>query len=119
MNKHYLFSYGTLQQPDVQLANFGRLLTGSPDTLAGYRVDMVEITDPKVLAQSGAAFHPILRFSGNASDRITGSVFAVTDVEIEQSDRYEVDDYQRISVTLASGLTAYVYVERNSKTNQD
>ena len=43
-----LFSYGTLRQPDVQLANYGRLLAGEADTLRGYRLIPVEITDPAV-----------------------------------------------------------------------
>ena len=119
MTHLYLFSYGTLQQAAVQMSNFGRMLTGVPDTLDGYRVDMVEITDPIVLAQSGLAFHPILRFTGDANDSVTGTAFAVTPMEIEQADRYEVDDYQRISVTLSSGVSAYVYVERTTAHQQD
>jgi hypothetical protein len=31
-----LFSYGTLQDRAVQVANFGRLLLGRPDSLPGY-----------------------------------------------------------------------------------
>lgn len=31
-----LFSYGTLQDPAVQMANFGRLLEGTADQLVGY-----------------------------------------------------------------------------------
>ena len=112
MTNLYLFSYGTLQQPHVQMANLGRLLTGAPDTLVGYRVDSVEITDPLVLAQSGTAFHPILRYSGDETDTVIGTAFAVTCVEIEQADRYEVKDYQRVAVTLHSGTRAWVYVER-------
>jgi hypothetical protein len=108
----FLFSYGTLQLPYVQLANFGRLLEGVSDTLIGYRVDQVEITDPVVLAQSDQRFHPILRYSGQAFDAVTGTAFAVTELDVERADRYEVDDYQRVAVTLLSGRTAWVYVER-------
>ena len=36
-----LFSYGTLQQDDVQRATFGRLLTGQRDTLPGYLQEIV------------------------------------------------------------------------------
>lgn len=39
-----LFSYGTLQQKQVQLANFGRELTGSKDILQGYVVGEIKIT---------------------------------------------------------------------------
>ena len=52
-----LFSYGTLQQDEVQLASFGRLLKGAADALVGFKQEMVEITDPDVLAKSGKRFH--------------------------------------------------------------
>ena len=32
-----LFSYGTLQLPEVQTATFGRLLQGQADSLVGFR----------------------------------------------------------------------------------
>ena len=54
----HLFSYGTLQQPGVQMASFGRLLKGTPDTLPGWRREMVEITDVAVFAQSGELTMP-------------------------------------------------------------
>jgi gamma-glutamylcyclotransferase (GGCT)/AIG2-like uncharacterized protein YtfP len=114
MTTHYLFSYGTLQQPAVQIANFGRLLDGEADVLEGYKVDQVEITDPDVLAQSGLAFHPILRPSSQMRDSVAGSVFAVTLQDIERADRYEVEDYMRVLVTLKSGKQAWAYVERTN-----
>jgi hypothetical protein len=40
-----LFSYGTLQQENVQLANFGRTLSGTKDALKKYTVGEVRITD--------------------------------------------------------------------------
>src|SRR5277367_6175035 len=49
-----LFSYGTLQQEDVQLATFGRRLAGVSDALVGYRQSMVAIDDPEVVRTSGA-----------------------------------------------------------------
>jgi gamma-glutamylcyclotransferase (GGCT)/AIG2-like uncharacterized protein YtfP len=113
MTDHLLFSYGTLQMPVVQLANFGRFLEGTPDTLVGYHVDQVEITNPDVLAQSAQTFHPILRYTGKVFDEVKGTAFAVSELDVERADRYEVDDYQRIAVTLLSGRTAWVYVERD------
>jgi Gamma-glutamyl cyclotransferase, AIG2-like len=112
MPDQFLFSYGTLQMPHVQLANFGRLLDGVYDTLVGYYVDQVEITDPDVLALSEQKFHPILRYSSEVYDEVKGTAFAVSELDVERADRYEVDDYERIGVTLASGRDAWVYVER-------
>ena len=37
-----LFSYGTLQQENVQLANFGRRLTGVSDTLVNYKIGKIK-----------------------------------------------------------------------------
>lgn len=107
-----LFSYGTLQQENVQLATFGRLLQGSPDTLVGFKQELVEITDPDVLAKSGKRFHPILLRSDNPADRVEGTVFSITSAELAAADAYEVADYERIAVTLASGSGAWVYVRR-------
>lgn len=107
-----LFSYGTLQLPDVQRATFGRLLNGTPDDLVGFAQEMVEITDPDVLATSGQRFHPIVRQTSNPTDRVAGVVFEITSAELASSDEYEVDDYARVEAQLASGLTAWVYVQR-------
>ena len=104
-----LFSYGTLQQEDVQMASFGRLLTGRPDVLVGWRQEMVEITDPEVLARSGKALHPIL-IPGRKDDSVDGTVFEVTSEELAAADRYEVSDYKRVAAPLKSGAIAWVYV---------
>lgn len=105
-----LFSYGTLQDKAVQLASFGRELSGQADRMPGYRQDWVEITDPAVLATSGKSHHPIVSPSGDASDGVDGMVFQITEQELAAADRYEVADYKRVAVELASGLTAWVYV---------
>lgn len=105
-----LFSYGTLQDKAVQLSNFGRELKGRPEALPGYTQQMVEITDPAVLAASGKTHHPIVHESGNPLDEIAGTVFEITAQELRAADAYEVADYKRISVALKSGSRAWVYV---------
>lgn len=105
-----LFSYGTLQQDDVQLAQFGRKLDGQADALLGWKRAMLEITDPDVLAKSGKAFHPIV-MPGRKDDEVPGMVFEITAEELAAADSYEVSDYKRVSAQLASGKTAWVYVK--------
>ena len=107
----HLFSYGTLQQDDVQRSTFGRLLSGQADVLPGYSQDMVAIDDADVVATSGKTHHPIVKHSGAASDRVAGTVFEISDAELAQADRYEVAAYRRVAATLASGLAAWVYVD--------
>jgi len=109
-----LFSYGTLQQKDVQVANFGRELQGTRDVLQGYVVGEIKITDERVLRESGKAIHPILIFTGNLTDEVKGMVFEFTDAELLQADDYEVDDYTRISVRLKSGRECWIYAAANS-----
>jgi gamma-glutamylcyclotransferase (GGCT)/AIG2-like uncharacterized protein YtfP len=106
----HLFSYGTLRDPAVQVARFGRLLNGCADVLPGFREQLVEITDPEVLRLSGLRHHPIVTASGDAADQVAGTVFAITPAELAAADEYEVDDYRRIRVPLRSGLDAWVYV---------
>lgn len=105
-----LFSYGTLQQRAVQLANYHRALEGTKDVLAGYALAPLCITDPRVVEISGKAVHTIARATGNASDRIMGTVFMLSEAELEVTDVYEVDAYSRIEARLESGRMAWVYV---------
>lgn len=107
-----LFSYGTLQIEKVQEDTFGRLLQGISDTLSGYKLEYITITDAAVLGRSNTAQHPILVETGNTVDTIAGMVFEVTEAELAQADDYEVDDYKRISVLLNSGTKAWVYVKK-------
>jgi gamma-glutamylcyclotransferase (GGCT)/AIG2-like uncharacterized protein YtfP len=107
-----LFSYGTLRQPEVQLATFGRSLEGRDAAIAGYRLEWLTITDPHVIATSGSDRHPLLvaDATGSADATVSGTVFTVTPDELRAADEYEVDDYRRIEVPLTSGETAWVYV---------
>ena len=105
-----LFSYGTLRQPEVQIANYGRLLESEPDVLAGYHLVPVTIADPDVVRISGKAVHTIAVASGQPHDCIDGVVFALSESELAATDAYESDAYARVTVTLESGRSAWVYV---------
>lgn len=105
-----IFSYGTLRLPDVQLANYGRLLDGEPDTLGGYRLEPVEIDDPDVVSISGKAVHTIAVATGQSSDRIDGMVFLMSGTELAATDSYETGAYVRVEARLESGRRAWVYV---------
>lgn len=106
----WLFSYGTLQQEDVQLATFGRLLDGRSDALPGHATSLLEIRDAEVVKTSGKTHHLIVRPTGRPADEVPGMVFRITAAELAAADTYEVSDYQRIAVRLKSGLEAWVYV---------
>ena len=106
----YLFTYGTLQLEEVQLSTFGRKLKGKPDALVGYRLVMIKIQDEDFIVKSGTADHRNLQFTGNASDLVEGIVFAVTMEELEQSDAYEPEGYERVKAKCKSGVSAWIYL---------
>lgn len=107
----YLFSYGSLQDEAVQLATFGRKLSGSSDTLPGYRTFRIEIQDKTAAAASGADFYMNAEFTGRQSDSVAGMRFSVTKQELEHADVYEKGaNYERIMVTLKSGMQSWLYV---------
>ena len=105
-----LFSYGTLQQPEVQLATYGRTLSGTVDALRGYLLVPLEISDPHVVAISGKAVHTIACATGSPDDHIRGMLFEISKAELHAADAYEVAVYARVEVVLESGRTAWVYV---------
>ena len=109
-----LFSYGTLQQEDVQRATFGRPLDGWRDELPGFEPSLIRIEDPEIAAAVGRTHHAnVVRSS--RSGRVSGTVFEVTDAELAAADEYERPaSYRRVAVTLASGKTAWVYVHAPS-----
>lgn len=106
-----LFSYGTLQRRDVQLATYGRLLDGEPDVLVGYRLETLPDRDPNAVRISGTATHLVARPTGNPEDRVAGMVFLLTPQELAATDAYEGSDYGRTETTLQFGRRALMYVE--------
>jgi len=107
-----LFAYGTLQTELVQLSTFGRKLDGTADALIGYRLKMIRIEDEEFVAASGTADHRNLEFTGDPADAVKGTVFKVTQSELEHSDAYEPGGYKRVLVQLRSGVKAWVYLHQ-------
>jgi gamma-glutamylcyclotransferase (GGCT)/AIG2-like uncharacterized protein YtfP len=105
-----LFSYGTLQEAEVQLAAFGRRLSGQRDELTGYARAKVRIDDPATAAALGRTHHENVVPSDEKS-RVSGTALDVTDAELVQADAYEAPyRYSRVNVQLASGREAWLYV---------
>jgi gamma-glutamylcyclotransferase (GGCT)/AIG2-like uncharacterized protein YtfP len=109
MNQN-LFSYGTLQHPEVQKDIFGRVLQGSPDALRGYVTEAIEIEDESFHTKSEQPTYLIAVPSGDKNDIIEGVVLEISNDDLLAADGYESDDYKRIMVKLESGKKAWVYV---------
>ena len=78
--------------------------------MIGYRLDMVEITDPEVLRASGPEIPSHRVAHRHAADEVAGQVFRITPAELAAADDYEVSDYKRVLAPLKSGKKAWVYV---------
>lgn len=103
----YLFSYGTLQKSEVQLKLFGRFLKGTEDILEGYETADIEIDDPMFLEKEGSRQ---LTAVASSDGKIDGMVFEITTEELAIVDRYEPENYKRITVELNSGKQAWLYL---------
>jgi gamma-glutamylcyclotransferase (GGCT)/AIG2-like uncharacterized protein YtfP len=96
-----LFSYGSLQEPAVQIATFGRVLSGQKDELIGF--------EPGTTQRANRLLANVIRSAGN-NRHVPGMVFEVTEAELLAADEYErPDGYVRIVASLASGGEAWVY----------
>lgn len=93
-----LFTYGTLQVPEIQKSVFHRTTQGTPDALEGFE---------KHTMLFGAQPYPIIE--AKPGSEVKGLVIEVTPEELEAIDSYETAAYRRISVTLKSGTPAWVY----------
>ena len=106
-----LFSYGTLQQEEVQVSTFGRKLDGEKDLLTGYEPSLVRIDDPAVAERLKKTHHDNVRNTGDDWSSVQGTVFEVSDDELAKADTFEAQyHYKRVIVPLASGKEAWVYV---------
>lgn len=106
-----LFSYGTLQQEEVQLSTFGRKLEGSKDLITGYEPALLKIADPAVATRIGKTHHDNILSTGDDWSNVQGTVFEVTEAELAMADTFESQfNYKRVTVPLASGNEAWVYM---------
>jgi gamma-glutamylcyclotransferase (GGCT)/AIG2-like uncharacterized protein YtfP len=103
----YLFTYGTLQQENIQLTVFSRTLSGFNDHLFGY----------KLSAEKVAGAYPLIQSSDKPTDFVTGQVYMCTNKEILEADKYEGPAYKRIKVLLNSGKNAWVYISNSEESD--
>ena len=95
----YLFSYGTLQNSDVQIELFGCEVNFAMDVMTGYEVRTITL---------GNGTHKLA--VEHAGGQISGILLELTAEQIAICDEYEPEEYERVSVGLLSGKTAWAYV---------
>jgi gamma-glutamylcyclotransferase (GGCT)/AIG2-like uncharacterized protein YtfP len=96
-----LFSYGNLQQKELQVAIFGRDLGGCKDFLPGYA---------RAITHVGNVDYYNIEPSSDPESFVSGTLFEITEHELAAADVYEKGrEYRRISVRLRSGVQAWAY----------
>ncbi|MBO6531787.1 MAG: gamma-glutamylcyclotransferase [Muricauda sp.] len=100
----YLFSYGTLQDPQVQESVFGRWLNGKTDAVTGFQK----------MENAVYGRYPIVAHTGNPKHKVKGMAYEVSAVDLKKADRYETEAYKRELFTLESGAKAWIYVENSN-----
>lgn len=97
----YIFTYGTLQEENVQQALFGRKLKGKRDVLIGFK-----LSEEKLMGQ-----YPVIKNTGSMDHSVVGQVYNITNLELFKTDAYETQAYKRVQVKLISGKYAWTYIE--------
>ncbi len=99
----YLFTYGTLQEEDVQKMIFSRTLNGSRDSLRSHTVSEKMV----------GGLYPTIRQSEDPNHMVEGFVYVISEEELILADAYEGEAYERKNVTLESGVNAWVYLGKS------
>lgn len=106
-----LFVYGTLQDPEVQRSEFGRLLGERRAELVGFTLSTVTVEDPAFIADGVPEVHAIVIETGGGEDRVAGMVLDLTDDELARADAYEPREYERVHARVATGEEVWVYAQ--------
>ncbi len=96
----YLFTYGTLQDNEVQQMVFSRILHGNKDHLKGHTISKKLV----------GGLYPTVISSSRSQMGVPGIVYIISKEELQRVDVYEGEAYFRKQVTLASGIKAWVYL---------
>lgn len=96
----YLFTYGTLQDKEIQQMVFSRILKGNKDLLKEYTISKELV----------GGLYPTLRSSPKSEKGVPGIVYIISKDELRRVDVYEGDAYLRKKVRLTSGTEAWVYL---------
>lgn len=81
----------------------------------GYAQSTVQIEDPEVVGISGKTHHPIVRYTVNPADSVSGTVFTITTDELRQVDIYDVGAHRRDRVSLRGRTSTHGRRPRGSE----
>lgn len=99
-----LFSYGTLCDKDVQKREFGQefIMDKDLDYLSGYNIQDIKINKNtyKILIE------------GDRSSVIMGAIIYIPKCMIDLVDKYEGENYKRITVETMTGNNCELYIKR-------
>lgn len=97
-----LFSYGTLQDPEVQKQLFDCELLPISATIKGYKVEYN-------LKIEGVIYP---RLSSDPNGTVTGSMYELNTEQLKIADAYETNAYHRASIKTNDGIVVQVYLKK-------
>ncbi|ANW96487.1 hypothetical protein AXE80_09430 [Wenyingzhuangia fucanilytica] len=112
------FSYGTLQFDKTQIETFGKLLPGTKDILKGYKLNNIKVLNPEIINLIDNNSHPIATLTNNPNDEIIGTVFELTNEELNKINEIAMkgnSNIKKIEVILQSGKKSWTYTTNNLK----
>ncbi len=105
-----VFSYGALQNEELQRSVLGRVFPSEAAILPGFHADYAEMADPRFAELTGTSIHAVLRRTDDPRDKVIGKVFRLTEDELDAADQFQVLMFRREQVVLEGGRTAWVYL---------
>ncbi|WP_293297347.1 gamma-glutamylcyclotransferase family protein [Allomuricauda sp.] len=100
----FIFSYGTLQDTQVQEYIFGRILNGKPDTALGF----------KKIENAVYGRYPLVINTNDPEHKVKGMAYEVSDTDLLKADIYETNAYKREKFLLESGDEAWIYIKNSN-----
>ena len=99
-----LFSYGTLYQSGVQIAEFGQKFKVDPDLdyVQGWYLVKIQI--------NGSKYY--VAVEGDETCKVMGAIVYIPEELIDKVDEYETKAYKRIKIETLCGNECQMYVKR-------
>ena len=96
----YVFTYGTLLDPQIRKDVLGYPISSLASEVSGFRMAQVKL--------SGISY-PMLVEDKQNKDWISGAYFKIDETDLKKLDEYESTAYRRKLVTAADGTKVWIY----------
>jgi len=104
--KHHVFAYGHLQNDEIQMRVFKKIINGHREVLKGYTISDKMVADKFPAKESSGPL------TTDVDGGLEGTVLSLTETQLKLVDAFEGNLYERMQVLLLSGLKVWIYIAR-------